>query len=294
VITTSTFGAGRGGELTVAATEALTIAGRGRHGNPSGLFSDTFARGEGGDVQVAARHIQLRDGGTIAANSIGNGAAGRIRIQAGETFRGQAGAVTTATEEAGGGSIALTAGRLVQLTDSEVTTSVRGGGGDAGNLTLTAPSVVADHSSIIANAFGGRGGSIQITADAFLADPASVVSASSELGIQGTVDIQAPVTSLSGALAPLPQVFVHVAALLPARCAARLSGGHASSLVLGGRDGFPADPSGVLPSPLVLGERLVADPTLTGAPQRQPFAAWFVLLAAHERGLPRLARDCAK
>ena len=118
-------------------------------------------------------------------------------------------------------------------------------------------------------------------------DPASPVSASSALGIQGTVNIQAPVTSLSGALAPLPQAFVSVVALLPARCAARFSGGHASSLVLGGRDGLPAEPSGVLPSPLVLGERLVADPTVTGAPQRQKSAARFTLLAGHEKGLPR-------
>jgi hypothetical protein len=174
------------------------------------------------------------------------------------------------------------------LQDSEVTTSVRGGAADAGNLTLEAPFVVADGSQIVANAFGGRGGNILINAGVFLADPASLVSASSQLGIPGTVDIQAPVTSLSGTLAPLPQAFINVAALLPARCAARLSGGHASSLVLGGRDGLPAEPSGVLPSPLVLGERLMADPTVTGAVQRQKSAARFALLAGHEKGLPRL------
>ena len=66
----------------------------------------------------------------------------------------------------------------------------------------------------------GQGGNIGIGTQVFLADPASLVSASSELGISGTVDIQAPVTTLSGTLAPLPQAFVNVAALLPARCAA--------------------------------------------------------------------------
>jgi large exoprotein involved in heme utilization and adhesion len=188
----------------------------------------------------------------------------------------------------------LCAGRLVQLTDnSQITTSVRGGGGDAGNLTLDAPSVVADHSSIVANAFGGRGGNIQITADAFLADPASLVSASSALGIQGTVNIQAPVTSLSGALAPLPQTFVSIAALLPAQCAARYRGGHASSLVLGGRSGLPLEPGGVLPSPLALGERLAADPTVTGEPSRPTASARLALLAGDEKTFPRLAGDCA-
>jgi large exoprotein involved in heme utilization and adhesion len=196
--------------------------------------------------------------------------------------------VTTEAIRAGGGTIVLRAGHLVQLRDSVLATSVQGGGGDAGNLILTAPFVVAEGSQIIANAFGGRGGNIQIGSEVFLRDPASLVSASSAMGIQGTVDIRAPVTTLSGTLAPLPQAFVHIAALLPARCAARLSGGQTSSLVLSGRDGLPLDPSGVLPSPLVLDDRLVADPAMRGAPHPQTSTAKFALLAGHEQGLPRL------
>jgi large exoprotein involved in heme utilization and adhesion len=292
-ISSSTSGAGSGGTLTVVATDGISIAGHNQEGHPSGLFSSTIGSGRGGDLQVSARQIQLSNGGIITASSTGDGAAGTLRIHAGETFRSQQGVVTTGAARAGGGRLDLSAGRLVQLQDSEVTTSVRGGGGDAGNLTLTAPSVVADHSSIIANAFGGRGGNIQITADAFLADPASLVSASSTLGLSGTVDIQAPVTALSGTLAPLPQTVVQVAALLPARCAARYRGGTVSSLVLGGRGGLPLEPSGVLPSPLALGERLMADPTVTGAPHRQTSAARFELLAGHEKGLPRLVGECA-
>jgi hypothetical protein len=103
---------------------------------------------------------------------------------------------------------------------------VAGGGEDAGNITLDALFVILDGSQIIANAFEGMGGNIRIGADVFLADPASRVEASSALGIQGTVDIQTPVTSLGGTLAPLPQAFVNVAALLPARCAARAQGAH--------------------------------------------------------------------
>jgi large exoprotein involved in heme utilization and adhesion len=201
--------------------------------------------------------------------------------------------VTTEAARAGGGNIALHAGRRVELWDSTVTTSVRGGGADAGNLTLDAPFIVADGSAIVANAFGGRGGNILINAGVFLADPASLVSASSALGIQGTVAIQAPVTALSGTLAPLPQAFVDVATLLPARCAARARDGRDSSLVLGGRGGLPLEPSGVLPSPLALGEQLMADPTVMGAPHRQPSAARFALLARHEQAFPRLVRECA-
>jgi hypothetical protein len=82
--------------------------------------------------------------------------------------------------------------------------------------------------------------------------------------------------------------------LWPARCAARAQDGRYSSLVLGGRGGLPPDPSGVLPSPLVLGERLVADPAVTRAPHQQKSAARFALLTGHEKGLPRLAGECAE
>jgi hypothetical protein len=279
-IRAQTEGPGAGGVIAVQAG-TLTLTGGGV------ISTTTEAPGQGGHLTITAREIELRDGGTIEARSSGTGPAGTLLLQAGETFRSERGAVTTEAAQAGGGAIVLCAGRLVQLMDSEVTTTVRGGGGDAGNLTLTAPFVVADHSSIIANAFGGRGGNIQITADAFLADPMSLVSASSALGIQGTVNIQAPVTALSGIVAPLPQTFVQVAALLPARCAARTQDGRYSSLVLGGRDGLPADPGGVLPSPLGL-ERLVADPAVIGSPHQQTSAAKFALLAGQEKTLPRI------
>jgi hypothetical protein len=124
--------------------------------------------------------------------------------------------------------------------------------------------------------------------DVFLADPASLVSASSALGIAGTVDIQAPVTSLSGTLAPLPQAFVSAAALLPARCAARFSGGNVSSLVLGGRHGLPADPGSLLPSPLALDPRVGADPAGTAEPHRQKSTNRFALLAGDDKVFARM------
>jgi filamentous hemagglutinin family protein len=241
-ISTSTFGVGRGGVVSVTASESVSIAGRDTDGVPSGLFSSTSGTGAGGSIRVQARALQLQDEGTISARSTGTGNAGSIQLQVGDTFLSENGRVSTATAGAGGGTIVLSAGQLIHLLDSAITTSVPGGGGDAGNISLVAPSVVLDGSQIIANAFEGMGGNIRIGADVFLADPASRVSASSTLGVQGIVDIQAPVTSLSGALAPLPQAFVDVATLLPVRCEVRLSGSKASSLVLGGREGLPPRP----------------------------------------------------
>jgi hypothetical protein len=86
----------------------------------------------------------------------------------------------------------------------------------------------------------------------------------------------------------LPQAFVNVTALLPARCAARLSGGTTSSLVLGGRDGLPLDPGGVLPSPLMLDPRIGTDPAGARDLHRQQSTSRFALLHGADKGFLRL------
>src|SRR5207247_2964880 len=131
-----------------------------------------------------------------------------------------------------------------------ITTSVSSGVGNGGNIMIDPQSVVLQGSQILAQAFGGNGGNIRIIAGVLFADPNSTISASSTMGVDGTVDIQAPVTNLSGTLAPLPAETVKAAELLQARCAARFQGGNFSSLVAVGRDGVPLEPGALLPSPL--------------------------------------------
>jgi hypothetical protein len=88
----------------------------------------TFGAGREGDIDLRARDVELSDGAIISARSTGDGAAGTLGLQVAETFRSESGHMTMAAVRAGGGTIALTAGRLVQLIDSELSTSVRGGG----------------------------------------------------------------------------------------------------------------------------------------------------------------------
>ena len=186
---------------------------------------------------------------------------GHSCLDIGETFRSQGGSVATAAARAAGGRIELHAGSLIHLIESELTTTVKGGGSDAGNIILDSPFVLLDQSLISANAFTGRGGNIRIEAGVFLADPASQVSASSELGIRGTVDIQAPVTTLSGTMAPLPQAFVKCRGA-PARavCGAPPAGVKPAVWSWAGAVASRFDPSGVLPSPLHMDERLIGWP----------------------------------
>jgi large exoprotein involved in heme utilization and adhesion len=281
-IDSSTSGVGQGGTITVTAGDVVSLSGR-----HSGLFSDAAGGGAGGAIELQGRDLHLTEGAMLSATSSGIGNAGRLRIIATERVRSDQSILTTEATRADGGNIQLMAGSLVQLIDSQLTATSRSGLGQEGNILLSSPLVVLDRSQIRTQAFGGPGGNIHIGTEVFLASPESVVSASSAL------ELIAAVTTLSGTLAPLPQTFVHVAALLPVRCAARFRGGHTSSLVLGRHGGLPADHSGVLPNPLVLEKQLVADPALTGVRPPPLSPARFALLTDQERAWPRLAGDCA-
>ena len=109
--------------------------------------------------------------------------------------------------------------------------------------------MILENSQVIAKATKGQGGNITINAGVFLADPSTIISASSDLGVNGSVVINSPIQSLSGTLAPLQQAYLSAAGLLRQPCAARMQSGRSSSFIQRGRDGLPAAPGNVLPTP---------------------------------------------
>jgi filamentous hemagglutinin family protein len=251
-ISSSTLGPGHGGTITVTTADTLTIAGRN-----SGLRTTAAGSGMGGDITVDAHQVQLTDGAVITAESTGAGNAGSLTLTAHDTvlLRGHS-TVTTAASQATGGNIRVTAASLVRLQDSQLSATVGGGTGDGGNVTIDPAFIVLQGSQITANAVAGRGGRVSLTASkAFLADPKSTVTASSTLGINGEVNIQAPVTNISGAVAPLKQAFAPTTELLRSRCVERLREGTVSRFIISGRDGVPLEPGSLLLSPLVRAEQ---------------------------------------
>ncbi len=116
------------------------------------------------------------------------------------------GSVSTRAVTSDGGNITLNAPRMIQLTDSQVTTSVESGVGGGGNINIDPQALILNNSQILANAFGGPGGNINITADVFLVNSggmlptslAGIVDASSALSTPGTVNIEATFTNVTG------------------------------------------------------------------------------------------------
>ena len=206
----------------------------------------------------------------MSANSTGSASAtaGNINIVTSDLAM-QSGSITTEATLADGGNISITTtGSMIFLTDSQITTSVASGIGSGGNITIGSAAqpfdfIILNDSQIRADAFGGPGGNINIFANVFLPSD-TIVSASSALSTSGTIDIQATFTDVSGSVVQLPETPLQATELLRASCAARFAGGKASSLVLGGRDGLPLQPGGLLPSPLYFADKAGAPASITG------------------------------
>jgi large exoprotein involved in heme utilization and adhesion len=256
-----TVGKGNAGTVNIDATDTIQISGLSpTSGMGSTVTTTTSGAGNGGDIALnSAGTVQISNGGLVTADSLGGtGLAGNVQITAGNQIVMTDGSVSTRAVTSDGGNITVNAPNLIQLTDSQITTSVESGFGGGGNINIDPQFLILNNSQILANAFGGPGGNINIRAGTFLVNsggqfPTSltgIVDASSALSTSGTVNIEANFTNVTGTFAQLPAAPLQATELLRASCAARFSGGKASSLVVGGRDGLPLQPGELLPSPL--------------------------------------------
>jgi filamentous hemagglutinin family protein len=225
-VESSSSSAGSGGQITVAGG-SLLIAGKNESG-PSGLFSSASETGPAGGISVTVKSADLRDGATISARSSGTGQAGQIYIGVDESLSLRNAALTTSGTTGGGGTITIDGtganAARASMVDSTLTTSVSGGKENAGNILIGTKngfqSIVVNGSELRANADRGTGGDITLASSLILISPQSVITASSgNEGVNGTVNIESPVSGLSDNFTPLRTGF------LPDLQAARCGGG---------------------------------------------------------------------
>jgi large exoprotein involved in heme utilization and adhesion len=254
---------GSGGSVTVAAN-SLTVKGGAQ------IASTTAGLGKGGNVSVTvASDIVLPDPGPqITARSTGSGDAGSITVSAHRLLMNNNAAISTdaaETSTANGGNITLNVRDFLYLTSSEITTSVKGETGNGGNIMIDPQLVILNRSNIIAEAVEGHGGNIMIDAGEYIASADSKVSATSQKGISGTVEIGGPRVDVNGTLVVLSSELRSTAEVLRSSCAAQ-SGRPQSTLVEAGRGGQPQDPDATLPALYIAGRDVNPNPPAAAEP----------------------------
>lgn len=269
-ILSSSSGYGGGGDITVSA-DSITLddgyisafgSGSGVAGQISlrapsvvmrgGLVNTETASGaRAGDILIEADNLNLGAGSRIKSDSSSSGNAGNILLRANNLLAVDDSTITTGAAHASGGNIDIRAKSLTLANNSAVTATVGGGAGDGGNVTITAEGVAAvENSDITARADQGHGGRIAIDSNVFLRTLDVDLDASSNVsGNEGVVEVNAPMLDISGSLVVLPASFLDASALLSDPCAVSHAG-QASSFVIRGRGGIPAQPDAPLPASL--------------------------------------------
>jgi filamentous hemagglutinin family protein len=238
---------GNAGDVTVTARELVVRGGGPR--SVAGISSATAAgaSGNAGTVSVSGRSIVLANGAKISTENASRGTGGPVRLNASDTLTMDRAEILAQTTTQEGGDVTVAVGRLFDLHDSELTTSVAGGTGSGGDITIKSFLMVVDGSDIVARAQKGHGGSIKIEAGQFIQTPDATINASSAESISGTITIAAPNIDIAGSLVVLPETFLDASSQLRETCAAR-GGRPASSFSAGGRGGLPPDPGAPLPA----------------------------------------------
>ncbi|MDC0835306.1 S-layer family protein [Geitlerinema sp. CS-897] len=199
--------------------------------------------GAGGNIVSNVDRLTLRDGAEVSVNSQGSGDAGDAILN-GRTLLLEGGTVTATSLLGRGGNVNLNLSDTVVLRDGSQITTQAGtaatGGGDGGNITLSAGAIaLLDTSRINANAFEGAGGNILISTQGLFLAPNSQITASSQFGIDGTVSVQTPDIDAGTGLVDLPEDPIDPRQQIARGCAAS----RGNRFVVTGRGGVPENPT---------------------------------------------------
>src|SRR6185295_4542608 len=114
----------------------------------SGISTETQGSGAGGNIFVNANSVTLQNGAQVTSSSSGPGNAGNIKIDAGQQLDMRDSSIKTEAAHASGGNIDIQAVDRVRLVNSTISTSVLGGGGSGGNISIDPNVVVLQNSQV--------------------------------------------------------------------------------------------------------------------------------------------------
>ncbi|MEA5575510.1 filamentous hemagglutinin N-terminal domain-containing protein [Anabaena sp. UHCC 0451] len=281
-LSTSTFGNGNAGSVTINATDAVTFAGENSaaasrvrqgaignagdikistnsltlNGTNTRLFANTQldSTGNSGSIDIDAKTLIIKNGASIEVDSQGNGKGGDILLQADTLSLSDQAFITAKTISNNVGNINLNIQDLLLLrNNSQITTTAGtdGAGGDGGNININSPFTIAfanENSDITANAFQGNGGQINITTNAIFGlevrselTPKSDITASSQFGLAGDVQINTPDVDPTSGLIELSGNLVDVESLIGKDICSSEQLAMGSSFTITGKGGLPSE-----------------------------------------------------
>ncbi|HEY9741211.1 MAG TPA: S-layer family protein, partial [Coleofasciculaceae cyanobacterium] len=254
-ISTDTYGVGDAGKVNISAN-ALQM-----DGSQFRSATGANATGNAGEINLqVANRMDLRNRSSINTDVSGKGNAGNMNIVADTIQLDTQSEINAKTTTGQGGNIGLEIGNLLLLRRGSFISTTAGTAqqpGDGGNITINNPNgfivaVRGENSDISANAYTGIGGRVDIKAFGIYGiqprqslTSLSDITASSEFGVDGTVELNTPDIDPNRGLVELPTNVVDVSQQIDTSCNPG-SRQTASSFLVTGRGGIPASPLDML------------------------------------------------
>ncbi|AFY58605.1 filamentous hemagglutinin family N-terminal domain protein [Rivularia sp. PCC 7116] len=261
-ITAIAFGKGNAGNMEIKANLVELVGFRQSSDIPlkSGLFANALQEnGQGGNLNVTANRLVIRDGATINASNFlsfdpdnllgraGTGAAGNIDINSPFVLLENQGIITANVNAGDKGNINIQSQNLQLRKGSVISTNAKNSA-DGGNINIDTNTLVAlENSDIAANSEGSFGGRVIINAKGILGTqfqqqltPQSDITATSSLGasFSGVVDINTIAVDPNSGLIELPQTLTDSSQKIKAGCDATAG----NNFVVSPRGGLPQSP----------------------------------------------------
>ncbi len=202
-VVVNTQGIGHGGDINIFASNAVTIS-----GNQSGLYANTIEKGTGGSIILSSPELTLDKVGIITAQTKGEGSVGKIELDVDTLTLTEGGQVLTNTYGSGqGGNINISAAESVSISgksgvfQSAVYANTFEGGGNAGDIKLSAPKLFLGKDGTIQSGTegDGHGGEISLDVNTLNLSGAQVITNTYGSGDGGDINISAKESvSISG------------------------------------------------------------------------------------------------
>ncbi|MBD2328076.1 S-layer family protein [Alkalinema sp. FACHB-956] len=252
-IASSTQGQGSAGNINLN-VKTLDIQGisqtlvNGQH-LPSAITASSSTSFDAGSINITADTVQVRDAGQITVSNTGTGNAGNLNVNAKNIFLDNGASLRAEVNDGSQGNINLTTKEVLLLRRASHITTNAQGASTGGNINIRALAIVGlenENSDIVANAVLGSGGNINITTQALLGlqfrpklTPKSDITASSEFGLNGNVQVNTIGTDPNAGLTELPVNVADPSQKIATGCAAN----QGSQFVATGRGGVPQNPN---------------------------------------------------
>jgi filamentous hemagglutinin family protein len=267
-VSASSIVLGNAGSMTINASERIDVSGVKDDENPSyigsavrpfGFFSQ-ISQANSGNTTISAPMVNITDGATVFVQNLGAGTAGNLQIRANTLKLENTGNISASTKAGEGGNIDLQLQDILLMRNDSFISAEAGGSGNGGDITINAPVIVGlENSDIIANAFQGSGGNIQITTQGLFGlqfqeqlTPASDITASSQFGVSGSVQVNTIGVDPNSGLVELPTNITDPSQKITTGC----TDSEGSRFVATGRGGIPQNPNQQVTSDVYEGLRL--------------------------------------